>query len=149
MSVPIKILIGFSFFLVFVIYLIFGPFFLYGAVKDTYFYITHRDNTVITQAKVTGIEETSDVDSGTDYNIYVSYEYDDVLYDNVYWRTVSRYREFSVDEVVNVEIFAERPDDIVDFGFMNYVGWVMPLLITIGGPVAVLIMLRDYMCKKT
>lgn len=121
-----------------VIYIIFGPVLLVREIQTTSFYLKEADNTTQVEAVVVDIDETSGSDSGTEYDIYVSYLYHDKIYRNVYWKSVSYKTTYSLSETVYVEIFNARPDDIVDVGFTNSFGWAFPLFITIIGPLAVI-----------
>ncbi len=123
--------IGFGFAIIAAIYLFFGPFSLISSAKDTIFYLSERNDTTQVTATVTDIEETSGVDSSIDYDVYVSYVYNNHSYKNIYWRTVGSKNEYSLGEVVDVNIFCSKPNDIVDPGFANYIGWIFPLIVTL------------------
>lgn len=130
-AIPFIIFIGIGFAIIAAIYLFFGPILLVDSVQETVFYLSERKNTAHIQATVTDIDETSAVDSGVAYDVYVSYEYDNILYKNIYWRTVGAETEYSPGEVVAVNIFCSKPNDIADLGFGPYIGWIFPLVVTL------------------
>ena len=138
MSAPVKFFFAIIIFIFLAIYVVFGPFFLVKAIPDTAFYLTERNNTIQVKATVVDIDESSSSDGGTEYDVYVSYEYNNKTYNGIYWKTVGLEKDYSVNDAVHVEIFKSRPDDIVDAGIANYIGWVFPLLVTIIGPLALI-----------
>lgn len=138
MSVAIKIFIGIGLAFTVILYLIFGPILLVSSICDTVFYLSESNNTTQIEATVTLIDETSDVDSGSEYKIYVSYEYDNKSYKDIYWRTVGSKSKYSVGDNVNINVFNSKPSDIKDLGGLNYIGWAFPLLVTVVPIVAII-----------
>ncbi len=132
MSTPSKIVFwsfaGFGLLCIFAILTIFGPVFLVNSVDEMIYHIKERDNTIFVRAIVTDVQETSDGEGGTDIDVYISYEYDGVSYNDVYW---SRSGKRSVNDSVKVEIYKLKPGNIVDRGFPLYIEWIFPLCITI------------------
>ena len=133
-----KFFVGIGISLIFLIYIIFGPVFLVKDIRETYFYLIEMNNTIQVRATVVDIEESSASDGGSEYDIYLSYQYNDESYNNIYWKSVSFEDTYSLNDNVNVEIFKSKPDDIVNTGSANYFGWIFPLFITIIGPLAVI-----------
>ena len=131
MPIAFVVFLGFGFAIIFAIYLFLGPILLVDSIQDTIFYISERKNITQLQATVTDIRETSAVDSGSDYDVYVSYQYDNTSYQNIYWRTVGTKNECPLGEIVEVNIFCAKPNDIVDLGVANYIGWIFPLIVTL------------------
>lgn len=132
MSTPSKIVfwtfVGFGLLCVFAIFTIFGPVFLVNSVNEIVFHIKERDNTIQVQAIVTDIQESTDSEGGTNTDVYISYEYDNISYNDIYWKMSGKY---SINETVNVEIYKSKPSKIVDAGFSMYIEWIFPFVMTI------------------
>ena len=63
--------------------------------------------------------------------VHVSYEYNGISYDDVYWKLVSSENKYSINETVNLEIFKSKPNVIVEPSVAVYIGWIFPLVVTI------------------
>lgn len=74
-------------------------------------YLEHKGSLVSVPATVSRVQEYEDSDDDVRYNIYLSYEYDDDFYENVFWESKSKSQYDEGDEI-NVKISSDDPEYI-------------------------------------
>ena len=128
-----KAFVGLGILCIVVIYIIFGPYLLVRSINDVIQYHQDKDCVIELPAVVTDIEDSVGSEGGTDYHIYVTYNYDGETYNNVHWRQTGYENDFPVGSTVTVKISENHPDEIFHNAIFNYIGLFFPLVFTVFG----------------
>ena len=128
-----KAFVGFGILCIVVIYIIFGPYMLVRSINDVIQYHQDKDCVIELPAVVTDIDDSVGREGGTDYHIYVTYNYDGETYNDVHWRQTGYEDDFPIGSTVTVKISENHPDEIFQNALFNYIGLFFPLVFTVFG----------------
>ena len=128
-----KAFVGLGILCIVVIYIIFGPYLLVRSINDVIQYHQDKDCVIELPAVVTDIEDSVGSEGGTDYHIYVTYNYNGETYNNVHWRQTGYENDFPVGSTVTVKISENHPYEIFHNAIFNYIGLFFPLVFTVFG----------------
>lgn len=128
-----KAFVGFGILCIVVIYIIFGPYMLVRSINDVIQYHQDKDCVIELPAVVTDIDDSVGSEGGTDYHIYVTYNYDGETYNDVHWRQTGYEDDFPIGSTVTVKISENHPDEIFQNALFNYIGLFFPLVFTVFG----------------
>ena len=106
-----KAFVGFGILCIVVIYIIFGPYMLVRSINDVIQYHQDKDCVIELPAVVTDIDDSVGSEGGTDYHIYVTYNYDGETYNDVHWRQTGYEDDFPVGSTVTVKISENKIQD--------------------------------------
>lgn len=128
---PFKIFVCFGILCIVVIYIIFGPYMLVKRIGEVI--ECHQDAKCVIEipATVTYVEDSADSEGGTNYYIYVAYNYEGKDYSNIYWRMTNREDDSPVGTNVTISISENNPDKIFE-GPSHYYSLVFIHLIITG-----------------
>ena len=82
-----KTFVGLGILCILVIYIIFGPYLLIKSIGDVVEYHKNKNSVIKLSATVSQIEDSVDSEGGTDYYVYVSYNYNNKHYNDIYWKS--------------------------------------------------------------
>ncbi len=110
--------------------------FSYGITNPYSDYLENKDDLVQINALVSNMREFEDSEDDTYYKIYLTYEYDGELYENIYWEDTYK-DDFSIGKEIEVEISSVNPKYIrkTDIGKR----YLIIILISISGVLAAVI----------
>jgi len=85
----------------------------YGlAMKPYSEYLRHKDVAVEVEANVSYIHIYEDSDDDKQYELYMTYTYDGVFYEDIYWETISS-DKYEVGDSVVIKVLPENPAHIM------------------------------------
>lgn len=138
-----KVAIGIFIVVIIAFFLIIGP---YGiAIKPYAEYLRYKDVAAEVEAEISYINVYEDSDDNKQYELYMTYTYDGVPYEDIYWETVSADR-YNMGDIVSIKILPENPTYIMSTEIGTIGMNVTMLLYSIA--LAGLIYERSFYCTK-